>query len=798
MRKTMRRAAFLPAALAGLWLAATWAARADILSPILPLYPEDIRRIIHPAFGDPRSLHALFDSSYASSFLEWHYSPLPNLILWARGALFGWDPAPFRCVQWAAGSAAVALVGLAGSAFLGAWAWLAAALYGVHTLKWGLLAMSGDGFHNVLVTDLALLAVLVRRKYPRTDRKSTAAIAVLLLMALATKEIGAFLPGLLLAQDLAAAGVPRRGPERRRWAALYLILLAFEAAYFLFVRFWIGKVAGVSIGFAPDYSLRAVLPGLWNHIADMLGALWAPFPAAVAAAAFVSAAWAAKRQPRLAAFCLVWSVIGAAIYSNLLPLGPAYYRYVMQSGMGINFVHHGLLAGVGVCWLAALCAKTAAERRAPFALGAALLWAAGAAWSAWVFRSEFGRYRDESSVLARLSSPAPSTLRPDEYSTLVYRSALLSLPNLERRDPARGRAYREALSSGLGDKAPMLLDYVEGAPASACRAAWLERCITENAASLDPFVGCIRAGTALESGLAAERGGRLADAGRGFEDALKDFQVPAGVLAQLASLRWNSGDREGGLMDARHSLRLPQAGDWLYVACGVPSGFSEELAASIRESAAEEDRAVGHFKKGELEEAASRMKEAVRLDPSRPKAWLRLGALQSGLGERAPARSSFRQARRLDGLESEFEARLADLAVAPAVPDERLSAYERGWLEGAMAGRRMGTRARERASARRDKDEGIRLYQTSRKLEARIRLESAVRRDPGDAEAWLSLGTVQEALGDRASALASYRRALEERRRLADWAAVIGAHPDEKDGVLAAAKESAQRLGGSR
>jgi tetratricopeptide (TPR) repeat protein len=702
--------------------------------------------------GDARSLPALFTPAYFGTFLEHSYVPLPSLLFWINARLFGPNPVPLRVLAWAAASASAFLVGFAGQAMLGPWGWAAAVLYVVHPLALGTLFGRVHWLRDHLVA-LFLLAGLCAHLVDKS-RKRGWLLAALYALALASKETGVMLPGILLAWDVLVEA-PADWERRIRpylWLAGVFLLYAFFRLGVLHV--W----SGALWGYDPRVSAGWTLRWLAKLAAEVVGAEFGPFRVLAALTSLAALTIALRYRPRPALFCVAWVALGLLPLSGLLPLRPL-SSYVAD-GIPVSRVVTDWLLSVspGACWLAALAFKeTAGRRRLPWVL-------VPSAWALACLSQGLYLRTASCELVTPFGVVDPRSQSPVDGHTAVSEvgKALLELPALRERDPRMFKTYRSALDRILGSNAKELESYAEGALSSRCRMAHAFACL-DTSNYLGRLEECRKAGLAFEKGCRELREGNADEAARSLGEAAEKGTVPSGAYGELAALNWRAGRVEEAFNAAHLASDDSHDGFWLNEACGCDEGVPAGLTERARQAEEQDLHAVAEFQLGHAERAAQLMERSIELDPTRARSLLRLGAIQESLGLRPEAARAYERA---------------------ATRRNLLSDAEAGWLEGFRARGRARTPLFQKAVL--ERDEGIRAFEAGDRLGAVRRLERAVRLDPGDAAAWLSLGVARNSVGDRTGAQECYEKALRAREERLKLESVLGLAPREPDGLKAA------------
>ncbi|MDB5294859.1 MAG: ogt [Phycisphaerales bacterium] len=241
----------------------------------------------------------------------------------------------------------------------------------------------------------------------------------------------------------------------------------------------------------------------------------------------------------------------------------------------------------------------------------------------------------------------------------------------------------------------------------------------------------------------------------------------------------------------RHTLAAnPRA--WLAeVNLGILlAGRGEDAAAAehyARSLAIEPDQEHTHLawaalldRQGNVAAATAHYEAAGRIAPTDPRAPYWLGNLAARRGDATAAAARYRDALARDERHEPSRLALAASLAAENRPSDALVEYARALelnpysLEARQRAAALLTRGGDPAAAvdllvegrrlvgpnaKLDNNLGVALLRAGRPAEAADRLREAVGRDPNLAEAWLSLGSALEMLGDRDGAGRAYERA---------------------------------------
>ncbi len=517
------------------------------------------------------------------------YRPLTTLTYALNHAVGGLAPAGYHLVNLllhAGASALVVALALALGLPLAA-ATLAGLLFAVHPVHVEAVA-NVAGRKELLVTVLALGAVLLHRSALRRGGARIFAAALAALLAAFSKETGLVVIGLVAARDLLLDTEELRASPRRA-AALYAGYLA-AAALYLGARWEVLQSVGMPgtpflenpvasapfleraatgivvlgkglallmapITLSPDYSFAA-LPPVSSALDPRLAAAVAGL-AAVAAFGAWPGAW---RRVRVFAV----AIYGLAIFpaSNLLvPIGTIFGErllYLPSVGFAIG------VAALGARWLEG-------ERRVLVRTVAGLVLAGLAARGAWYARA----WEDSFTIFAEGARVQPGSAQMQ----LTYGGQLLERGEMAGAAAAFSRAA-EILAVRPDAQAPAL----------------------------------------VQLGVAYEHLGRAEEAERLYARVLALDPLHPDALWRTGVRRWEHGDRSG-------AVEL----------------WERVVAAEPRHAPALADLGVAAYVAGDLLGAETRLRQAAEIAPRLPGVWYKLGLVSDRLGRRAEARAAWRR-----------------------------------------------------------------------------------------------------------------------------------------------------------
>jgi tetratricopeptide (TPR) repeat protein len=470
------------------------------------------------------------------------------------------------------------------------------------------------GRTDVYATLFALLALWLDRRARRSGRRWCGPLPLAALaLALLSKEIAAGTVLLVALAEWLDAGRTRASlAAAARWVAPHAALTAAVLlAHAALVRTpeaggWLGELARTRGGWAAARLVPAYLAFLWPgfphspavtlelpEAQEAAGALGLALSLALLAAVAVAVA---RRHPL--------ALPGALALVGLAPLVAA----GLLEGYVLYAERHFYLASAGAAWaLAAAVGLAPGRARAP----AALLLAAGIAWSAAV-TLEVGRaWADDATLFERMSRDHPRNyMARIQWARLLADAgreaeALAQIEAAERLDPRRPDAagVRAVVLARRGDWAGSL------------RAA--DRSIAAGSAEREPRLQRVAALLGL---------GRW-DEARADLERLRSGAAP--VAAQEAL--WGQYLVAAGRADeARAAL----------AAAGARFPHDPDLAYTrgIAEAASDRPR-----------EAAAAFERAVELKPGHYDAWLQLAIARALTEDRAGARAALARAARLPG-----------------------------------------------------------------------------------------------------------------------------------------------------
>ena len=286
------------------------------------------------------------------------FRPLVNLSYAFDRWLWGYQPFGFHLTNVALHAAVVVLLyGLLRRMVPRPAAFLAVALFAVHPLQTEAVAyVSG---RSELLCGVWFLAALVLAVDAMAlgSRRRAALACVCGFLAIASKEVGLVLPGVVLAYDW----LLRPGDERRRWRRLWLIFVPALAVAAAFVAYRLLSVRHLIGESSPLLNLLTQAIVIWRYLwllmwpsgQSIMHAVHrvtsALDPVALAAAAglalLAALAFRLRREAPVMAFGVLWFLIVLSPSSSIVTLaeGMAEHRVYLASA-GIFVAIAGLIA----------------------------------------------------------------------------------------------------------------------------------------------------------------------------------------------------------------------------------------------------------------------------------------------------------------------------------------------------------------------------------------------------------------------------------------------------------------------
>ncbi|MBI5625025.1 MAG: hypothetical protein HY924_14710 [Elusimicrobia bacterium] len=444
----------------GIRLAGAAAAFAALLLPsaFLPIIdPESLNVLFsHEAFGTWQSLALLGSPSYFSAFGEGGYRPLTTLCYFLVHAVSGADPLGYKLLKLGLHAANSGLV-FALSALLlrdRTWALLAA---GHYFLRLAFPAFEGTAFlPDILAAFFCLAASLVHLKAAQ-DKRSWSPFLTALLFAcgLLAKEMSVFLPAVLLGHDLLL--LPSRDRSLKALLARHWPTWAVLAGFLSLLTWGVaaqGFYGSIAWSWPQDPWLPAkLLAGYGLTYLDPSGLIpsWVLVLALALPASwlFIRGKSAAPPPPwRGLAFLFLWLALSLLPVLNALPF-PKFLSYFRSPDP--RFL---ALGGAGLAMVPALLACWPGQVR-PARLLLGLLMLSGMCFQAWDTVADRRPWTKELSATARIefglaqAGRGARSLRETPLLETRFSRLLLSLPQLERRAPAKARIVRDALTELL-------------------------------------------------------------------------------------------------------------------------------------------------------------------------------------------------------------------------------------------------------------------------------------------------------------------------------------------------------------
>ncbi|MCJ0825714.1 hypothetical protein MQC88_07060 [Luteimonas sp. 50] len=351
----------------------------------------------------PLSLQGAVDAALRNPTGPLH-RPLSNLSFAADLWLHGRTPFGFKVVNLLLhGACGLALLAFGRALLAGLWpqasparrnavALLAAMLWTVHPLQASTALYVVQRMAQLSTLFLLLLAWQFQRYLNRGDASTRAALrflprwAVLVLLAVASKENGALAPLLMAVQWGMHRTVNRGQPRPPAWlpgVSIALPLLLGVLAFALRPDFVLGGYAGRDFTLPQRLLTEAVVlwhylrlwfipwipwMGLYNDLPTFGVGDWGGWAAIAAWLAVLAGAWHWRRRYPLAAFAALWFLAAHAMESTVLPLELVYE-------------HRNYLALPGIALLSASAIVRLSERlriHAALAAAAAIVLLAGA------------------------------------------------------------------------------------------------------------------------------------------------------------------------------------------------------------------------------------------------------------------------------------------------------------------------------------------------------------------------------------------------------------------------------------